>query len=649
MYLANGARMIKRGFHGPGGATLRGSDFSAGRVSAGEGEHRETQESQSLELHLRILLIRESKSRRVLTGSETKVRTDSISGSYSVAYWRSESQLASSLVRLSRLPTLAMPCPHVSGRRFVATSAAVFVPFLATGLSGLSLASPLPPTGGDLPSADATLRRVEDKLGNVEKRYDKLLKEVRDAVGDALETTTWGDPQRGTPLTSHPHIDLVQRLHGEAAERCSQRKNPPETVELLEKYEWLKLLELPRGLEFGTDRPIPANKSGFIQLDTPDGPLPGYPELHVNHYLWGTGEIAGWQTGVKKGKAQFLGRSKKDTVSPCEELPSHEAIRVYLTGNVPETPLLAIPELQHRIHSELAARRVDAEGKRHSMDELLAFLESKWNGFIFKPTYSKKDLVITVPLHALMADMKSLPYHFANSDAMKAVGDIPFTAIQTHVEYSEIFRGESVTTGDLISVNAKGKACLDDFNRDTVFLSRYKALVDVMARSLLSPEIPLPQYLSAYDYPTVERHAPPSHRTPGFVYDGARRHALLLWAACEKDPVRVAGWLHEHVLSREPNVFPSKQSMPAEMVKEVRAQEQDLLAAVVLVIEKERAAHGDAGPGPFERQFCPYEDYLSVDGDPNANALANSFHHFHAELSTAISVAAHSAVQGKIN
>ena len=393
-----------------------------------------------------------------------------------------------------------------SARRVYSTAALV----LFSSLLAPALAFPTVQEGGGQPTPDATLRRVEDKLGNVEKRYDKLLKEVRGAVEDALEAGTWGDPETGATLATHPHVKFVMGLHDEALKRCNQRKTAPEVVELLKKYQWFKELELPRGLEYGSDRPIPANKSGFIRLESPKEALPGYPNLHVNRYLWGTGEIAGWQTGVKKGKAQFLGRSKKDTVPTCEELPSHEAIRVYLTGNLPETPLLAIPELQHRIHSELAGRRAAAEGKRHPMDELLAFLASKWNGFCFQPSYSKKEFVITVPLHALMADMHSFPYHFANSEAMTAVGDIPFTAVQTHVEYSEIFRGESITTGDLISVTDKGKACLDDFNRDTTYLNRYKALVDIFVRSLLSPEIPFPTYLSVYDYPTLEGHAPPA-------------------------------------------------------------------------------------------------------------------------------------------
>ena len=536
---------------------------------------------------------------------------------------------------------------HTSGRRFVAASALAFAPFL----SGPALSSPTAPSDLELPTPEATLRRVEDKLGNNEKRYDKLLKEVVKAVEDALNAAAWGTSDSGAMLATHSHLELVKRLHDEALERSNLRKNPSETAELLEKFPWLKVLELPRGLEFGSDRPIPANSAGFIQLDTPEDPLPGYPELHVNYYLWGTGEIAGWQTGTKKGKPQFLGRTKKDTVAPSEALPSHEAIRVYLTGNLPETALLAIPELQHRIHSDLASRRSAAAGdKRHPMDEMLAHLDSKWNGFIFRPTYAKKDFVISVPLHSLMTDMKSFPFHFANSESMKAVGDMPFTAVQTHVEYSELFRGETITTGDVIAENSKGKACLDDFFRDTAYLSRYKSLVDVMVRSLLSPEIPLPAYLKIYDYPSSEGHAPPAHRTAGGTYDVARRSALLLWAACEKDPAHVAEWLYEHVLSKEENVYPSENSPVNAAIMELRAQEQELLQAVAALVAKEREARGEkAGAGPFEKEFSPFEGYLSTDGEPNANAVANSFHQFHAELSQAIAEAALKAVQGKID
>lgn len=541
-----------------------------------------------------------------------------------------------------------MLCRYVAARDLLAVSALFLFASTASSSSLMDDGAPTP---------DETLQRVEDKLGNNERRYDKLLKDVDAAVQAALVSASWGPEgeageESSRTLASHPHLLPVQELHDAALARMKRRKNPREVVEQLDRYPWHKLLELPRGLEHGSDRPIPKNDNGFIHLATPGERLPGYPELHVNHYLWSTGEIAGWQTGVKKGKAAFTGRKAKDTVAPCEALPSHEAMRVYLTGNLPEAPLLAIPELQHRIHSTLASLRSSGleEGKRHPMDEVFSHLESKWNGFVFEPAYAKKEFVFTAPLHSLMADMTSFPFRFENSDAMKLVGDLPFTAVQTHMEYSEIFRGQQITASDLIAKTSDGKAVLEDFTRDVTYLNRYRALVDLMVRALLSPEIPYPEYLRVYDYPSANGHAAPEHRTPGTTYDVPRRHALLIWAACGLDPAKVGQWLHDELLSKERFEFPSNESLPIAMLGLSRAQEGELLDAVVAAIGAEREARAaDAGPGPFELQFSPFETYLASDGEPNANALANSFHRCNAQLSAPIAGAALEAIRGRVD
>ncbi|MEM6674152.1 MAG: hypothetical protein AAF726_15005 [Planctomycetota bacterium] len=492
---------------------------------------------------------------------------------------------------------------------------------------------------------DEVLQRIEASYGPKESKYDDLLEVVRAAVAERLQSTPIATAD--VPLSEHPHVALVDSLGAAVQERVAgkRRKNADDVAAILERYPWHASVELARGLEHGSDRPVPANANGFIELDAPDGRIRGYPELAVNHHLWGVGEIVGWQSRQKKGRAKIDDRRAKDVVGIATALPSHEALRVLLIGNLPETPLYAIPELQLRIHRRLVERRAQAAGGRDPMDELLAMLDAKWNGFSYQPLFAKNRISFTVPMHALMSDPSCFPFQFANSAQMKAVGDLPFIAVQTYCEYADEFLDVEITPGDVIAKTGPAQVAIAKFDRGAVHLGRYKGLVDLFVRALLSPEIPLPEFLRTYDYPADKDHAPPVSREIDYAYDVPRRHVLLLWAACEKDPVRVADWLYDHVLSKDENAFPKDVSLVVPMMLASREQEAELLAAVVARIERDRAA--GAAPGPFELEFSPFPTDSS--GEPNSTALAHSYHAFHAQLSTAISDAARKAIEEQLD
>src|SRR5262249_42529189 len=151
------------------------------------------------------------------------------------------------------------------------------------------------------------------------------------------------------------------------------------------------------------DRPVPDNEGGFINLDRAPDPFPGFPLLGTNHYLYGLQEIVGWKFGIKQAKKlTYEGRGPKAPAAMETTLPGWERIRVYLQGSLPEAPLSAILWLTHGIHSRLVERRKSASGELSRMDALLAFLDSKWNGFYFQVPYSKERVAIVEPVHALM-------------------------------------------------------------------------------------------------------------------------------------------------------------------------------------------------------------------------------------------------------
>lgn len=528
-----------------------------------------------------------------------------------------------------------------------------FRQLFATALCGACVLAPA--SAQVRPSVDEMLQRITEEYGPRERKYEALLEVVSEAVEEALAEFTWtSGPGEGTPrpLAQHPHLTFIADLAETARARASGRKNPAGIAALIETYPWNSQLELTLGLEYGSDRPIPKNKGGFVVMPDSPNPVPGYPELSVNQYLYGLGEIAGWRTGVKKGKAKYGGRKPKQRATLVEELPAWEALRVYLTGTVPDVPLLAIPELTHRIHSRLLQRRMEQTGERPPMDEFLALLDSKWNGFTIDVPYSKDPLTFVVPVHSLYVDTKGFLYQFPGSAQMASVGDLPFMAIHTHMQYSAVFRGVRIDPGDLISNTPKGVAARREFDVALNYLTRYKTLIDLIVRTVLSPEVPYPEYLTLYGYPESR---PPEARTFDSKFDVTQRQALLLWAAVNQDPEQLADWLHDELLSKPEHVFPSKASLVVAFLTLARESEGDLLDTVAQritlvrkitdhVAEAEASRASGSLSADFEREYSPFEIYLSVQGKTGSNALAHSFQTFHAPLSEAVRAAAYGAV-----
>ena len=502
----------------------------------------------------------------------------------------------------------------------------------------------------DRPTVDDVLRELSVEFGPKEGKYRSLVKAVRKSVEKHLgqfEAPLGGGVE--LTLEAHPRLGLVAELADAARERGKGKKNSAEVKALLEAYPWHEMLELPRGLEYGSDRAIPPNHDGFIVLNGTPDPLPGYPELTVNHYLYGLGEIASWNTGVKvkKGEPEYVGRTAGERARAADELPSWEALRVYLSGSVPDVPLLAIPELTHRIHQRLVERRrEDAGGERAPVDELLTLFDSKWNGFCFETPYTKEPISIAVPVIALFADRNGFLNRFGDSEQLASVGDLPFLAIQSYMEYGERFQGSKVTSGDFISHTAAGEDCTRKFEQDIAYLCRYRMLLDLIVRALLTPEVAYPSYLVYHDYPKGRL---PEERSDDRKYDVSRRHAVLLWAAMDRDPERLADWLHDEVLSRPENRMPTKKSPAVAFLVRAREKQEQLLGMVRerTAAARVREASGKSAEGldPYALEFSPYEDFLMPESGSNATAVAASFHAYHAALSREISAAAYDVVK----
>lgn len=500
--------------------------------------------------------------------------------------------------------------------------------------------------GNPQPSVDAAMQTLQGKYLTKEKKYESLAIKIDKGVAAALAAAQWnpaGDAGAPRGLMAHPQL---ARAHELAAGLGGSKRPSSEVAALLEVYPWREKLELVDGLQFGSDRAIPANENGFIEMGTTPTPCPGFPQLSLNTYLWGLGEVVGWSYRVEDRKGvRFLGRGPKDGPEPLTQMPGWERVRVYLLGLQPETALLGLHGLTHEIHRRGVERRKPATDRLGDMDRLSVLLDSRWNGFLVKMPHAAERLAIVQPVHTLLADPGGFLYGFAPSARMAKVGDLPFISVTTQVTYGNDFMGVTITPENLIGRSADAERVVDRFWQDCTYLSRYKLLIDEIVRAALTPHLPFPQYLAAYDF---ANGALPAADAPDTAFDVPRGHALLVWAWAGGDPARVADFLHDELLDKEANRFPSKVSLQILFTTLVRERSDELLEVIAEHVNSERVERGPgAEPGDFELQFSPYPE-LGGDGAPALRHLVRRYHAWHEPLSRTIEEAAWKVVQDEL-
>jgi hypothetical protein len=360
----------------------------------------------------------------------------------------------------------------------------------------------------------------------------------------------------------------------------------------------------------------------------------------VNSYLYGLQEIVGWQFAVDSRKSlAFTGRGPDDGPVALGELPAGESLRVQLEGSPPNVDLWALPALCHAIHTRLAERIAAEDAPAARMDEVLAFLDSKWNGFTFQPPYTKDRLPFVFTAHRLFTDGRGFAFRFPSSAHLASVGDVPFMSNTSYVEFAQRFMELGVSTIDFVRRTPDSQAVLERFRAESTYLARYKMLIELIAHAVLTPNLRLPGYLRAYDFP---EGVAPTERVLDARFDVPRKHALLLWAYAAKDPVAVADFLYENLFSIEGNQFPADVSLPVQLTLLVREKEPEMLAAVLGRIVAERPESGV--PGDFEREFSPHATYLDSSAETAADYLIESFSRFHEPVFRVIREAAHGEV-----
>jgi hypothetical protein len=499
------------------------------------------------------------------------------------------------------------------------------------------------------PSVDELMAGLRAKYKQADKKYDALADEIDKEVRKALKSTPWlTEPAGAAPRSfeEHPYFVLVEQLstaaRAEITKPDPKRKAAREA--LVAKFPWNSRLELDLGLDGGSDRPVPAHETGFIALgDAPD-PVAGFPELLTNQYLFGLQEIAGWRAGVKAGKVlSFEGRPAKKPLAVETTLPGWERIRVFLQGSRPEVPLYAMPWMTHTIHARLAERRKSSSGKPDRMDEELAFLDSKWNGFTFQVPFSKERLAVVVPVHALMTDRRGFFYRFPESAQMAQVGDLPFVSNDACVQYARAFLDQRLSNLDFVQRTSSAQAASASFQADCTYLARYRTLVDQFVRAVLCPTLRYPESMLFVDYPKDKL---PTERKVGNEFDVSRKHALVVWAFVGKDPARLADWLFDRVLAEEANRFPQNVNLSAVFTTIEREKEHEMMAAIAARIAEERK--GGSSAGDFEREFSPYPVYLEASGEPASDLLLHSFHELHERAAKLVQDTARAVVEKEL-
>lgn len=520
------------------------------------------------------------------------------------------------------------------------------------GMAGIlvaALASPAAARPQDAPrkSAVDVMTGLQQKYKQTESKFDDLAKRIEKEVRAAIDARTWIDSASGASEShdhDHPFFTLVNAL-SEAAKSDAKRrsKNPPDTQKLLTRFPWDDDLELVQGLAYGSDRAIPDHESGFINLGSATA-YPGLPELPVNLYLYGFDEIVGWQYHVKGGKKlAHEGRTPKDPPQMASDMPSWEKVRAYVQGNLPNTQLYATPWLTHCIHARLTERRRTAAGQAEPMDDLLALMDSHWNGFYFQPPYAKERVALVAPLHDLYADRKSFVFQFPPSAKLESVGDLPFISVNTLQQYAQVMLDEKILPEDFIASTGPASAATSRFEEDNRYITRYKCLIDEIVRAILAPGSPFPAYLESCDFKSGK--APETRAATGNL-DVPRKYALVLWAWSNKDPAKLADFLYDNLLDQDAGRFPSDAKLQFDLATVVRQHESEMLKAITDQIARDRGE--GSVPGDFEREFSPYPTYLALDGLPQADFLVHSFQTFHESAAAVVRDAAYAVASKEL-
>jgi hypothetical protein len=493
------------------------------------------------------------------------------------------------------------------------------------------------------------MRQIHKKFKRSPKKYGALAKKIQKRVNEALAAHEWSCVPEAAPkktLSEHPYIKLVDELSAQAMTAAGKNKNSKEKQGLLKKYPWDNVLELVTGLQDGSDRAIPDHENGFINLGGVPDPPPGFPDLMINHYLYGFDEILGWKYRMKQGKqVVYLGREKKTEKSVMEtELPPWERIRIYLDGMKPEVSLFAIPWLTRLLHSNLREKRRSESGALSRMDEILAFFDSKWNGFYYQNPYTGKREAFVQPVHMLFTEKGGFVYRFPASKPLAMSGDIPFLSLRTYQEYGQVFLNRKVDVGAFIRDTEEAEKVRLRFFDESVYLARYKSLVDLIVWAILAPEIRYPAYLANFDYP-ADKVSNLDSRMPERTLDIPRKHALLAWAYSGKDPAKLADFLHDNVLSKEENGFGKDVILAVQFTLFVRQKDREMVDSIVKRIEGERGGipptiEGGPVEGAYGPEFSPFPEYGTLEGRPNSDFLAASHRSFHRQVTRVIRKAA---------
>lgn len=499
---------------------------------------------------------------------------------------------------------------------------------------------------GEPTSVDEAMVALADQYKTAEKKYEALAKKIEQAAEKAIEAAEWrpaGEGGTARPLAQHPRAAYLAQLSASVA---AGKRTSASAAALLEVFPWRESLELIEGIQYGSDRPIPKNENGFIDLGAAVAPCAGFPDLSLNTYLWGLGEVVGWRYRVDDKKSpRFEGRGPKDAPETLDELPGWEHVRVALHGVRADTALLALPALTHAIHARGVERRRQASGELDAFDRFAALLDSRWNGYLVQLPYTKTPVAIVSPVHAAIVDRKGFLFRFPQSEHMGEVGDLPFISVTTQRDYGKHFLDLAVTPGDLIRNTPDAKRLIERFWEDCTYLSRYKLVVDLIARSVLTPSVPLPLYLAAYDF--KDRALPADGAAEG-DFDVPRAHALLVWAWSGGDPAKVADFLHDEIVAVEGHRYPSKAALQILFSTKVRERQAELLNSIAERVVAERAARAAGqGPGDLELELSPYATWGGSEA-PALSHLVRHYHAFHEPLAKAVSEVAWTMVRGEL-
>lgn len=476
--------------------------------------------------------------------------------------------------------------------------------------------------------AEQLMTQISKKFKRNEKKYKALEKKIRQKLEKALSKHFWADPAETNDLYSmknHPQAVLVKELTAQLLENA-KRKNSPETKELLTIFPWDKDLELVIGLEYGSDREIPNHTEGFIHLGENPEHFPGFPDLVLNQYIYGFKEVLSWKYGVKQGKAlSFSGRSKRDAASIETNPPPWEKLRMLLYGCQPDTGCYAIGQLTHLIHTRLAERRSETANGLSKMDEILAMIDSKWNGYSMETPYSKKPIAFVSPAHTVFTERNGFVYQFPYGNKLSLCGDVPFLSDCVYREYAKRYLNMNLSVSDFIRQTSDAEMASQEYDAASIYLCRYKSLVDLIVRAILTPNVRFPAYLKNFDYGkgrVMEREI-------DIDLDMPRKHALMLWAYVDKDPKKLADYLHDNLLSIEENLFPKDSSLVVKFTQHIRQEEQKIMEVI-----KDRVI-GEKN-GNFEKEFSPFENYGEKQGSFHSDYLAHSYQLFHGKLAKII-------------